>query len=326
MSNESSQGKILIPGGDGMIGRATDTGLTQKGFKVEISTIEKDRASVRDGIHYIDFRHPETGEEVIIKGGFDAIICLAGISDPRVAKDNPELADQVNHLGVIQMLESIKKLPREKRPIVILPCSILQFDIRESGLISVHHPLKENGDSYVLSKNNMFYDALKYLPDIDIRFAFIGNTTGEGQSLGFFGPDIMDQFVRGETIISHGDLKQKRPFLHSKDAASILYYAITSPKSGIGNRFLVTSGFSPSLEDFFRSMAKIAGRYDEPGEPDPKFGGPARIKELRFDIQMLEKLGFRQQNGLDQISLTLLKDRFRVLNGGKLPERGIFGY
>jgi len=309
-----------------MIGRATDSGLTQRGFKVEITSTEMGRASIRDGIHYVDFRHPETADEVIAKGGFDVIICLAGISDPRIAKENPILADQVNHLGVIQMLESVKKLPREKRPIVILPCSVLQFDIKESGLISVHHPLKENGDTYVLSKNNMFYDALKYLPDIDIRFSFIGNTTGEGQRLGFIGPDIMDQFVRGEEKIVHGDLKQNRPFLHSKDAASIFFYAMTSKRVDIGDRFLVTSGYSPSLEDFFLSMARVVGRPDKPGEPDPRFGGLAKIKDIRFDIELLEELGFRQLNGLDQISYTLMMDRLRVLNGGKLPERGIYGY
>lgn len=305
-----------------MIGRHVDDHFRfDQNLRVDVTTAKESEASTRDGIHYADFNNPQDLEKIITDGKYQAILNFAGIADPRIARNHPEMTEQINRKAVTQMLETITKLPSEKRPIVILACSALQFDIRESGLVSAHHPLKENGDPYVASKNGMFWDAQEYLDRIDIRFAFIANTTGQGHALGYFPTDMADQLIKGEQIINHGHVDHKRPFLHARDAAKIFYYGLTKMQSG--DRFLVASEVSTKLENFLETMIQVSGRSGVSHQIDPNFGSPTSIKDVNFDIQNLLSMGYRREYGIADICRTLLNDRLRVLQGGKLPVRGI---
>lgn len=315
--------KEMLVTSQGMIARHIDKTLTEKGFSVDVTTSEISRVSKKDGIYHFDKTDPESIYKLVSQG-YKAIIDMSGIADPRVAQKDPGYADKVNHTGVIEMLEAVKKLPESKRPVVILACSVLQFDIRESGVISVDHKLKDSSDPYISSKNRMLLDSLPYLNDgLDIRFAFIANTTGEGHSLGYFPTDMADQIVRGEKI-KHGPLDHKRPFLHAKDAGNIFYYALTRLSGG--ERFLVSGKESVSLRSFLDTMIKVSNSEDLSDYRDESLGKDSPIKDINFDTSKIESLGYRQIHGIPDICRTLLTDRVRVLKGISLPVRGIRGY
>lgn len=315
--------EILITS-QGMIGRYLDSELSGRGFDVEVTTSKEERSSVRDGIHYLEATDFDSVRR-IVSGGWDAIINMMGVADPRKAANNPDITDKVNHQSVIQMLEAIKSLPESKRPVVILACSVLQFDIKESGHIFPDHPLKTTQDPYIDSKNKMFLGALPYLKDgLDIRFAFLGNTTGENHQLGYFPPDIADQIVRGEKNIKHGPVDHKRPILHGKDSAKMIYYALTHLSSG--SRFMVTGKESVKLEDFMNKMIEVSKKQDVGTVQVSDFGAPTPIKDLTFDISEIERFKYQQIHGVPDICRTLLSDRYRILKGIKQKPRGVYGY
>ncbi len=318
MTNE-----VLVTGGKGMIGRYVDMGLSKKNISVDISTQVENEVSRKDGIFRMDLTCPESIER-LVSSGYKAIINMAGISDPKICQTNPEISNQVNHLGVINILETIKHLPEDKRPIVILACSVLQFDIKEGGLISVDHPHKISTDPYIKSKNQMFIDAQPYLQaGLDIRFAFIANTTGEGHPLGYFPTDMANKIIKNEKV-THGPIDHKRPFLHGQDASSIFFYGLTHLQSG--DKFLVSGEQSIKLSDFLATMIKISGKKDIEVEESPDLGSPTNIKDINFDITFIKSLGYKQIMGVPEICQTLLRDRARILNEIPLPARGVYGY
>ncbi len=315
--------EILITGGTGMMGRHIDWRLEKNNISVDLSTSIEKEVSKKDGIYFADYTDPESIHR-LANGGYKVIFNMAGIADPKVCRKKPDLADQVNHQGVICLLEAVKKIPETKRPIIVLACSVLQMDIQMPGIIGIDQPLKDTTEPYILSKNKMFYDSLPYLKDgLDIRFAFIANTTGEGHPLGYFPTDIANQLIQSEKII-HGPVDHKRPFLHGKDAANMFFYGLTKLSSG--DRFLVAGKQSTKLEDFMRTMMEVAEKTDVETYQDPKFGNPSPIKDINFDISQLESLGYRQAFNIPDICRTLLLDRARVLRGEPLPQRRIVGY
>lgn len=315
--------KEVLVTSQGMIARHIDNSLSKRDFSVDVTTSEISRASKKDGIYYFNKTDQESIEKIVSQG-YKAIIDMSGIADPKLAKKQPEYADTVNHIGVIRMLEAIKKLPETRRPVVILACSALQFDIQESGIVTVNHKLKASLDPYINSKNQMLLNSLPYLKDgLDIRFAFLANTTGEGQSLGYFPTDIADQIIKGEKV-KHGPIDHKRPFLHAKDAGDAFYYALTRLSGG--ERFLLSGKESVSLRNFLDMMLKISNSADLGDYRDETLGPDAPVKDINFDISRIESLGYRQIHGLPDMCRTLLTDRVRVLKGMSLPVRGISGY
>lgn len=316
--------KEILVTSQGMLGRYLDSGFSSRGLSVDVTTSELKNVSPKDGIYHLEATDTESIEK-IVSGGYKSIINMMGIANPKVAREDTELTDNINHLSVIKILEAVKKLPETKRPIVILACTVLQFDIKESGIVGVNHPLKDTTDPYISSKNKMFISALPFLADgLDIRFAFIANTTGEGHPGGYFPTDMADQILNGEKV-HHGHIDNvKRPFLHGKDAANIFFYGLTKLSSG--DRFLVAGSESTRLRDFLDTMIQVSGKKDLETVEDSSLGSPTQIKDLNFDIENIKKMGYRQENGIPDICFTVLKDRARVLKGLSLPLRGVRGF
>lgn len=316
--------KEVLVTSQGMLGRYLDTGFSSRGLSVDVTTSELDQVLPKDGIYHLEATDAESIER-LVSSGYKSIINMMGIANPKVAKENPQLTDAINHLSVIKILEAVKKLPQAKRPVVILACSVLQFDIKESGVVTVNHPLKDTTDPYISSKNKMFTSALPFLKDgLDIRFAFIANTTGEGHPGGYFPTEMADQILRGE-VVRHGPIDDvKRPFLHGKDAANIFFYGLTKLSSG--DRFLVAGSESTRLRDFLTSMIEASGKKDVETVEDPNLGTSTQIKDLSFDIENIKRMGYKQENGIPDICSTVLKDRARVLKGLSLPLRGVRGF
>lgn len=326
--NEQSQGEIFIPGETGTVGRGAHFALTKEGYSLKAGTPIETEASAEEGFYYFNFLENDSMEKTLRSGNFKVVVDLAGVASPSEAGKPGSKAEIINYLGVIKMLDIISKMPIHKRPKVILPLSVLQFDIRQPGLVNIDHALKVGGSDYVMQKNSLLFESQKFLKDVDIYFAFIANTTGFAHPAGYFGPDIMHQMVNGVDDFKHGDLDQYRPFLHSKDAGRILAAVIrnigTGGKISNGDRFFVASGNSYNMKDFFNVMAQVANRPDaKPGVPDPKFGPLATIKEISFNIEHLKKLGYKEEENMQTLAEALYWEAMRVKEGRPLPKRGL---
>ncbi len=325
----SERPKIFIPGETGTLGRGANFGLKNK-YELLAGTAKELDLSLDEGFRYFDFLNPDSLEQTIKNGNFDVILNLAGVANPNTASEQAKIAWQINCYGVLKMLDIISKMPIGHRPKVVLPMSVLQFDIQSSGTVDIDHPLKASGNEYINQKNTLFHEAKKFLKDVDIYFAFIANTTGYAHPEGYFGPDIMRQLVRGDSIIKHGDLDQKKPFLDSRNAGRILACAIKNMGNGgqlsIGDSFFIASGTNFHMIDFFKTMQRVAGRVDDSeldDQDDPRFGQKAKIKEIKFNTQMLTKMGFKEVGGMEYIAQSLYEEAIRVKNGLPLPPRGI---
>lgn len=322
----SEKPKAFIIGETGTVGRGAHNAMRDE-YDL-IAGTEKQADLTRDeGFRYFNFLQPDSVEKTLKSGNFDVILDLAGIANSSQAS-NP-LAWQINCYGVLQMLDIISHMPIRRRPKVVLPLSVLQFDIKQSGVVNINHPLKPTGSEYVMQKNTLFHEAQKYLPDIDIYFAFIANTTGIAHPLGYFGPDIMKQLVDDQSVIAHGDVDQSRPFLDSRDAGRILACAIRNTGSGgrlaVGESFFLASGASYNMREFFEVMKRVANKPNAQLslENDAKFGPPASIKEIRFNIDMLTSMGYKEQGNMQTIAEALLWEAQRVKDGRPLPVRGL---
>lgn len=327
-NSEFSQGNILIPGETGTVGRGAHFALSKEGYNLKAGTPKETEVSTQEGIFYFNFLESDSMEKILHEENIDVVLNLAGVASPSEAGKPSSNSEIINYLGVIKMLEIISKMPIDKRPKVILPLSVLQFDIQKSGIINLDHPLKAGGSDYVQQKNNLFIEAQKFLKDVDIYFGFLANITGVAHPIGYFGPDMMHQFVNGVNDFKNGDLDQSRPFLHSRDAGRILAAVIRNVGRGgkikNGESFFVASGNSYNMRDFFNVMARVANRPGvSPGIPDPKFGPIASVKEIHFNTNRLKKFGYKEEESMQTIAEALYWEAIRVKEGRPLPKRGL---
>jgi nucleoside-diphosphate-sugar epimerase len=325
----SERPKILTVGETGTVGRGLNKALKNSEFELYAGTQVESDLIIDEGFKYFDLLNPQSMEETIKKGDFDVIVNLAGVANPSYASDKNSKAWDINCYGVLKMLEIVSNMPIGKRPKIILPMSVLQFDIKQSGIIDINHPLKQQGNDYVLQKNTLLSEAQKYRKDVDIYFAFLANVTGYAHPRGYFGPDIMRQLVEGEKIITHGDLDQLKPFLGSEDAGRILGCAIRNTGHHglltVGKSFFVASGTNYNMREFVGVMKEVANRNDAEisNENDPRLGGKATVSEIKFNIELLTKMGYKELGNMQTIAKALYAEALRVKNKQCLPARGI---
>jgi|WetSurMetagenome_2_1015567.scaffolds.fasta_scaffold21372_3 GDP-4-dehydro-6-deoxy-D-mannose reductase len=254
--------KVLITGSEGFVGPHLWHELEGAGYEV-YGTVLNPAVGLRANVFPCDVTNLEETEKLIASLRPDAIFHLAGWSNPGSSFANPQKTIEINVVGTINLLESIRKIS-DYHPRIIGIGSSAEFGTVPQDQLPVteNTPLNPNSP-YGVSKVSAWYVYHQYFSSyqMDIVYAIPFNHTGPGQLPGFLAPDIASQIAlieKGEqkSVILTGDLSPKRDMLDVRDV--VRAYRLLMEKGISGERYLISSGKSVAVSGVVETLLSLS--------------------------------------------------------------------
>jgi UDP-glucose 4-epimerase len=267
---EKLSGKeILITGGLGMIGSTIAKKLVKYNTKVTIvdSCIEPYGANlfnIKDiqeqvRINYADIRDKESMKVLVLDK--DIIFNLAGQVSHNDSIENPFLDADINYIGHLNVLESIRKYNPEA--IVLHAGSRLQFGKTDYCPVDELHSLRPR-TPYALNKTAAENSYLFYFEVYGIRSVMfrIANPYGPRSQMKHAKYSMINWFIRqaleGNTISIFGDGNQIRDYIYVDDLAEA--FILASVKDDCyGEIFNVGCGVGTKFKDMVTTIVDVVG-------------------------------------------------------------------
>lgn len=254
---------VLITGGAGFIGSNVAKLFLEKGHNVSIV----DNLSTGYIINIVDYI--KSGKINYLGGdirdtlildkamrGIDVVIHMAASVGRQRSLDNPQLDSEINLIGTINILESMRK-NNVKR--IVYSSSAAMFGELLTPTIDENHP--QNADSpYGVSKLAAEKMILAYCGIYDMTCVCLRyfNIYGINQRFDLYGnviPIFAKKIFSNEPITIYGDGLQTRDFLNAEDVARANYIAATSNmKSDVFN---LGSGESVTINWLAEKMQEL---------------------------------------------------------------------
>lgn len=284
--------KVLITGSEGFVGPHLTKELENAGYDVYGTYLQS--AIENPKLFACDITKEEEISKILTDIRPEAIIHLAGWSNPGTSFAHPQKTFEVNVLGTINLLESIRKI-EDYHPRVVMIGSAAEFGaVPERELPITENSTLNPNSPYGVSKVTTWFLCRQYVTSyqMDIVFATPFNHTGPGQLPGFLAPDIASQVVdieKGskEPMISTGDLSTKRDMLDVRDV--VRAYRLILEKGHPGERYLISSGKSTPVSSIVETLillskVKINHQIDKlkfrPSDIPDQYGNHAKLSEL----------------------------------------------
>ena len=285
--------KYLVTGASGFIGSYLVELLIKKGHKVcalgrnfKLGYVESDNLNLSEG----SILESDYLDKVVLDYDPDIVFHLAAQSSPGLSLANPSHTFQVNTIGTINLLESLKKL--DKKPKIILSSSSAVYSPSlTSKAINEKYPINPSS-AYGLSKYNMEQIAKMYIEqaDMDIVIArpfFLIGPRKIDDVCSSLGRGIVDIESGDKKTLEVGNLKIVRDFLDIRDGAKAL--SIISEKGISGESYNISSGKGFAIRnilDIFKEGSesrvieiinpKIIRSIDDPF----RIGNPLKLRSL----------------------------------------------
>lgn len=268
--------KILITGAEGFIGKWLCKELS--GYEI----IKLD----------CDIRDYQKVKETILKVNPDAIINLAGISNPKTVKENEEESYKINVLGAKNVLEAGKKAER----IIIISSALVYkpgVSLRETGEIDY-----KNDHPYIQQKIEIEKLARGHNNSIIIR-PF--NQEGPERPNEYFTSMIINNILKDKEI-EVWDPNSKRDILDVRDGVKGIKTILL--KGSLGQVYNLCSGKGYSKLELIKIVSNILNKETKIKLQDTKktdyIGDNSKLKELGW----LPKISIEET----------LKDQFNIIN------------
>ncbi len=289
--------KILLTGAAGFIGFHTACRFINKGFKVigiddmndhydpiiKEKRLEYLKKDFQKEFEYkkIDIREKKEVYQLLKDEKYSAVINLAARAGVRESVINPWIYFETNTVGVINILEGIKKYQPETLLIQASTSSVYgenKVPFREDD--RVDNPLSPYAASKKASEESCY--TYHYLSGINIlifRFFTVYGTFGR--------PDMsIFRFIKwideGEELLLYGDGNQERDFTYVEDITAAIYKGINFKGYEIinlGNDNPVKiNTIIKEIEDYFNKKAKIKNDLPHPADI---FKTCAKIKKAK---------------------------------------------
>ena len=285
--------KALITGANGFVGKYLLEKLLRENFEVFGTVLDGDLyEDNRIVMEHLDLTDALETQRIIEKIQPDVVYHLASQSSVKLSWDKPQLTFNVNVIGTINLLESIRYIvPNTK--ILLIGSS------EEYGSVFKNNPSPKEDEKcipeniYAITKStqnylgNMYHKA--YGIDIVITRSF--NHVGPGQSPQFVISDFCKQvaeieFNNHEPIINVGNLESCRDFLDVKDVVDA-YYELSV--SGVaGQTYNVGSGKSYKIKDLLQIITNMSDIEIKINVDKNKFR-PIEIQETCADISKIKQ-------------------------------------
>jgi UDP-N-acetylglucosamine/UDP-N-acetyl-alpha-D-glucosaminouronate 4-epimerase len=315
-----SHDRILVTGGAGFIGsHITDALLSaavetwvldnfSTGLSQNLSGWKNDRR-----LHLV--RGEVTNFRLLTKLArrVDGIVHLAAQVSPYVSMTNPELTNDVNVNGTLNVLRAGEQEDVQK--VVYASSSSVYGELQRKRMnenepttpITPYGVSKLAGEKYCQAFSRAFD-----LPTISLRYF---NVFGIRQSSNPYSGVIAifaKALTHGRSPIIYGDGRQTRDFTHVVDVVRANLLALQSHK-GIGETFNIGTGHPTSINQLYSLMARISGRQDI--RPIHKAKRPGDITDSCADIskawtRLKFKPAIKLENALGEL-LNWLKSEAR---------------
>jgi nucleoside-diphosphate-sugar epimerase len=303
--------KVLITGGNGLIGSHLAEKLTNRGDSVTLIDLAFDSNTKDFSCEKIkaDIRNYDAVARVV--EGNDAVFHFAAVSRVVWGQHDPQNCWVTNTMGTVNILEACRKAP--SKPLVFYASSREVYGEPKSFPVPESHP-KNPKSIYGTSKLaaemavSSYYNML-HLDSIIFRFSNVYGS--ERDQLKRVIPKFMIQALKGEDITLYGG-DQILDFTFIDDTVSGILAAYTAAMEGsnsiIGQDFHYVTGRGVSVSELSEMIVKVANSKSE----------IVRIPAKDFDVLKFigdptksnEILGFKARVKLED-GLKMLQERIQ---------------
>jgi GDP-4-dehydro-6-deoxy-D-mannose reductase len=293
MSNDKTK-KVLITGSEGFAGQHLWKELVSRGYDVCGTTFLPLSSGLQKNIFVCDIKNRKQISSLISKIIPDAIFHLAGWSNPGSSFAYPQKVFDINVIGTINLLESVRKVENYHPRIVVIG-SAAEFGVVPKEDLPITESTNLNPNSpYGVSKVSTWFVCKQYIYSykMDILYATPFNHTGPGQQPGLLAPDIASQVAlielgKKKPLILTGDLSPKRDILDVRDVVHA--YRLLLEEGITGERYVISSGNSvpmTQIVDILLSLSKSKITL----QIDPSKIRPSDIPDQYGDYGKINKL------------------------------------
>lgn len=229
----------------------------------------------------LDLAAPDAADGLIDAFRPESVYHLAAQSSAALSFKDPYLTFDVNVTGCLRLLEAVRALPADERPMVVAVGSSEEY-----GPPAADRPLNEStplnpSSPYGVSKVTQTLLCCQYHGSFDLPVVMARPFahTGPGQSTVFAYPSFAKQIVaieRGEQepVLRVGDLSPLRDYLHVRDV--IRAYRLLREKGVPGEIYNISSGTGVSMQKGL-DILLAASESDIGIEPDPDRFRPSNV-------------------------------------------------
>lgn len=285
--------KFFITGIEGFVGHYLAQELLNNGHQVGGSFIDVPAASDltdKFKLYQVDLRRPEQIDKALKDFCPQAIFHLAAQSSPALSFKKPQETFEINLIGTVNLLESLRAANDKCRLILVSSCEVY-------GATDSDKPLSEEQSynpisPYASSKVFQEITCLQYFRTYGLETLVIRPFphTGPGQPYSFALPSFARQIAgiekgRREPVITVGNLAARRDISDVRDV--VRAYRLLAEKGRPGEIYNVSSGQAVSMEEALSLMLKMSTVFIKT-ETDPTLLRPADVPLLWGDPSKLK--------------------------------------
>ncbi len=260
--------RILVTGGAGFIGSHTvDALVAAKSHDLalldDLSTGKREQLDPSVRFHHADIRNADEVRLVIDRERPEVLIHLAAQMDVRKSVAEPAFDAEVNIGGFLNLMES----GREKglRRVIFASTGGAIYGEQERFPCDEQHPcrpLSPYGVAKLATEAYLFFYKMQYGIDyVALRYSNVygprQDPHGEAGVVAIF----CGRMLAEQPCTIYGDGEQTRDYVYVSDVARANLAALNTPVSG---PFNIGTGLETTVNQLYRSLARIAGISDPP--------------------------------------------------------------
>lgn len=253
--------KVLILGASGFVGNYLVQELKSKNYIIYGADIKDTEEKDYEEFFKVDILNTIDIENVLELIKPDYIINLIAISSVKKSWDNPALTFDINVKGTINLLESVNKVSKSSR-ILLIGSSEEYGNIDYSSAVLEERSLRPI-NPYAISKltQEKIANMYKETYGLDIVLTRSFNHIGIGQEKGFVVPDFISQLIEIEKgnkscDLIVGNLSAERDFTDVRDV--VRAYRLILEKGRCGEVYNVGSGKTLSIQNILDLLIELS--------------------------------------------------------------------
>ncbi|MEM1430656.1 MAG: NAD-dependent epimerase/dehydratase family protein [Pseudomonadota bacterium] len=314
------QGRLLVTGGAGFIGRALCRRLVADGYAVtvldDLST--GDARALPPGVTLIEADICDRAALCEALADVDGVFHLAAVSSVEACLSAPAAASRTNLQGTVTLLEEASGRPVVHASSAAVYGEQSALPIRETA---TPDPMSPYAVDKLASEGHLALAAsLRGERTVALR---LFNVYGPGQPPHVPYAGVIARFaaraLAGHTLRIQGDGAQVRDFVHLDDVIEALISSMAYIRGAPAGEHLcanVCSGEAVTVLDVARALSRIAGQGApieftdrRPGDIRHSLGDPTRARQV-LGLEPTRGLESGLQNVVDHLSVVPIRARF----------------
>lgn len=254
--------RILVTGASGFVGGHLINHLKQKHKVFATGRSPKPLAALDVPYFCMDITDEDSIKKVLKESTPDAVFHLAAQSMVRLAWDDPANTFNINTIGTINLINSLKETSPLCRLITVGSSEEYGLTGKTGERLTEEHPCMPQ-NPYAISKLAMGQMALQLAKKHELETIHIRpfNHFGPGQQVGYVVSDFASQVAEIEQglkppVLRVGDLTAQRDFTDVRDVAAA--YALLLEKSPLSGVYNVCSGITRSAGEILEHLLNCA--------------------------------------------------------------------